>query len=168
MSICIIKSNIHFSQSMLMLDDKGVLCDSYYYMLSCHDKNFMSKVVFKDRFKQLIEKSCQDSKYMDLWKDKESMYSFEKEEDICFSQEYYSAKSKITEDAFRALIITDDQEVFIVRAEIVGTFKKYVETGKLEIMFILEYLDSVCNTQYDGVSFDSLKSYFATRGLGTL
>lgn len=163
MSHIIIRSCIDFDSTMFLNYDKKQSGDFYFYHLTCEGKDLMSQVVFKEELKRLVANACLDSKYIPLWREKEGMYTFEKEEDICFSQEYYALKSKITEDAFRAVIITDDLEVFEVQAEIVGHCKDFDKTGELDIIFATRYKDSLFSTSYAGKQFSSAEGYLSTR-----
>lgn len=163
MSNIIVKSCLDFDSSILRYTDKELIDGFYYYHLNCSGLSFTEAVLDMVTLKSLISNKCLVSDLLRVWKEKESMYSFEKFDDICFSQEYCQLKSEITKDAFSAVLLTDDYEVFNLLAEIVGTYRDFDESGKFDIMFLTSYIDSSFNTSYCNKDMSSLKGYLSAR-----
>lgn len=158
MSIGIIRSCIDFKNNILLNTSKRKVGDMfYYYSDTVEDKDIDSIVVFKEEFKRLISTACLDSKYLRLWGEKEKMYNLNDINNIACSREYFDCKSKVTEQALRGIVFVEDSglNVFKIRAEIVGFYKDFIETGELPITFITEYVDCLYETPYDISSLDA-------------
>lgn len=166
---CIIRSSIEFDTNDLSFTAKKKVNDFWYYYLDVSGTNIANKISQRGSLLYKISECCLSSKYLPLWKEKESMYSIRDDldlidnESICFSREYCDCKSKITEESFRGIMLLDDLSVFEIKASVVGMYRDYEKTGNLPIILSSNYVDDIYNTSYEGKDFTSLEGYLSTR-----
>lgn len=166
MSVCITKSDLELSNLLYKFEEHS----GNYYRTKFIGRNIKDIILDETSLKELICNSAITSDLMNIWREKEAMYQhiennddLEADDKVCYSQEYFALKSKIVEPLFRAIILTDDYDLFLVRAEIKGTYKDYETSKKLDLVFITEYIDSIFCTPYEDVNFLSLEGYLSTR-----
>lgn len=169
MSICITRSKLTIPHEILNFNESRGTNEYNYYYSEIQGRHLSSLVIDNMNLSKLISQVALKDKRLELLKHKEGIYEAtikqaESEDDkVCFSQEYYAMKSSITEPLFRSLLITDDYELFIIRAELIGNYADILNCSTSKVSFIIEYVDSVYNTQYVDADFSSLQGYLNSR-----
>lgn len=169
MSVCITKSRIDIGSRDLNFSSKiSKLNDNYYYSI-ISGRKIDDLIPSNSMLCDILRISVLSDERMKILDSKMLIYNkalanADKVEDkVCFSQEYYSMKSSIVEPYFRSVILTDDYEVFIIRAELVTELEEIESSRGSKVSFVTEYIDSVYNTEYRSVDFSSLENYIKTR-----
>ena len=165
MAHCIIRSVLNFDSILFKKSDVIKSGRYYYYHFEFSGNSFTSEINYLDTFMNKIVEESKKSDLIKVWEEKEKMYdlSLVPDKGFYFSEEYHNLKSKITEDAFKAIILRESSEVFEVFADIKGTYEDYKNTGVMDIMFITRYKDSIYNTSYKGKDFTSSQGYVSSR-----
>lgn len=169
MSICITRSKLTIPHEILNFNESRGTSEYNYYYSEIEGRQLSSLILDETCLSELISYTASKDSRLLLLKHKEGIYEAtikqaESEDDkVCFSQEYYAMKSSITEPLFRSLLITDDYELFIIRAELVGNYDDISNCSTSKVSFIIEYVDSVYNTKYADTDFSSLQVYLNSR-----
>lgn len=144
----------------------------YYSVIDTNETSFLT--LFNDNYALLYNHMVNEiykSDYVALWAQKESMYKYDKkkpDDNICYSQEYFLVKSKITEDILSIILVKDCIDIFKISAEIIGSYREFKESECIKLQYVTRYLDCIYNTPYDGVDFSSTENYIRTKNLGCI
>lgn len=169
MSICITRSKLTIPHEVLNFNESRGTNEYNYYYSEIQDRRVSSLILDEACLSELIANVAVKDSRLEILKHKEGIYEAtinqaESEADkVCFSQEYYALKSSLTEPLFRSLLITDDFELFVIRTELVGNYEDFVSSKQIGVLFVVEYVDSIYNTQYVDADFSSLQGYLNSR-----
>lgn len=161
MNTCIIKSKLNLSKYLGVSSTE--LDGFYYHHITLKGRDITKVISNTEELLSELAKYCYDSNFIDLWREKESQYNFEKPEDICYSEEYFEVKKQITKDVFQAVIFDNDLELFEVRADIIGTYQDFDKNKEFNLMFVTTYKDCIMCTSYYDVDYSSIENYIKTR-----